>query len=48
VSEFLAKRRGLDHFLSSVLKGKLITIAGSPNELEKAAGREQSLCSQGK
>jgi predicted nucleotidyltransferase len=33
-SEFLAKRRGRDHFLNSVLKGKLVTIVGSPNELE--------------
>jgi predicted nucleotidyltransferase len=41
-SEFLAKRRGRDHFLNSVLKGKLITIAGSLDELEKAAGRRQS------
>jgi predicted nucleotidyltransferase len=41
-AEFLTKRRGRDHFLSSVLKGKLITIAGSPDELEKAAGRRQS------
>jgi predicted nucleotidyltransferase len=41
-AEFLAKRRSQDHFLTSVLKGKLITIAGSPNELEKAAGRRQS------
>ncbi len=42
-AEFLAKRRGgRDHFLNSVLKGKLITIVGSPNELEKAAGSRQS------
>lgn len=41
-SEFFAKRRGRDHFLSSVLKGKLITIVGSPNELEKATGGRQS------
>jgi predicted nucleotidyltransferase/AraC-like DNA-binding protein len=41
-SEFLAKRRGRDHFLNSVLEGKLITIAGSLDELEKAAGRRQS------
>jgi len=40
-TEFLAKRRGRDHFLNSVLKGKLITIVGSPNELEKAAGGKQ-------
>jgi predicted nucleotidyltransferase len=40
--EFLTKRRGRDHFLNSVLKGKLITIAGSLDELEKTAGRRQS------
>lgn len=41
-SEFVAKRRGRDHFLNSVLKGKLITIVGSLDELEKTAGRRQS------
>jgi len=41
-SEFLAKRRGRDHFLNSVLKGKLITIVGSSNELEKTASRRES------
>ena len=44
--EFRAKRSGRDHFLNSVLKGKLITVAGSPNELEKAAGARQSSRSQ--
>lgn len=39
--EFLAKRHSRDHFLNSVLKGKLITITGSPNELEKATGGRQ-------
>ena len=38
-SEYFAKRHGRDHFLNSVVKGKLIAIAGSPNELEKATGR---------
>jgi predicted nucleotidyltransferase/DNA-binding transcriptional regulator YhcF (GntR family) len=47
-SEFFAKRHGRDHFLNSILKGKLITIAGSRNELEKAAGRRQSLRAQDK
>jgi predicted nucleotidyltransferase/DNA-binding transcriptional regulator YhcF (GntR family) len=41
-AQFLAKRRGRDHFLNSVLEGKLITILGFPNELEKAAGGRQS------
>ena len=47
-SEFLAKRRDRDHFLSSVLKGKLITIVGSANELEKTTGRRQSPSTQDK
>jgi predicted nucleotidyltransferase len=47
-SEFVAKRRGRDHFLNSILKGKLITIAGSLNELEKASGRKQSPRAQDK
>jgi len=41
-SEFLAKQHGRDHFLNSVLKGKLITIVGSSNELEKTAIRRES------
>lgn len=32
--EFLAKRQSGDRFLNSVLKGKLITVAGSADELE--------------
>jgi predicted nucleotidyltransferase len=47
-SEFVAKRNGRDHFLNSILKGKLITIAGSLNELEKAPGRKQSPRAQNK
>jgi predicted nucleotidyltransferase len=47
-AEFLTKRRGRDHFLNSVLKGKLITIVGSANELEKTAGRRQSPNAQDK
>jgi predicted nucleotidyltransferase len=41
-SEFLAKRHGRDHFLNSLLQGKLITIVGSSNELEKTASRRES------
>jgi predicted nucleotidyltransferase len=47
-AEFLAKRRDRDHFLNSVLKGKLITIVGSANELEKTTGRRQSPDAQDK
>jgi predicted nucleotidyltransferase len=47
-SEFLAKRHGRDHFLNSVLKGTLITITGSPNDLEKATSRRQGPRSQDK
>ena len=47
-SEFFAKQHGRDHFLNSILKGKLITIAGSLNELEKATGRNQSPRAQDK
>jgi len=47
-SEFFSKRHGRDHFLNSILKGKLITIAGSLNELEKATGRKQSPRAQDK
>jgi hypothetical protein len=39
---FRAKRHGRNHFLNSVLKSNLITIVGSPDELEKTAGRRQS------
>lgn len=46
--EFRAKRRGRDHFLNSVLKGKLLTVAGSADELEKAASGRQSSRAQGK
>jgi len=37
--EFRTKRHSRDHFLASLLKTTLITIVGSQNELEKAAGR---------
>jgi predicted nucleotidyltransferase len=37
--EFRDKIRADDHFLKSVLKGKLVTLTGSPDELEKATGR---------
>jgi uncharacterized protein len=38
-NEFTEKLRRQDHFVKSLLKGKLITIAGSPHELEKAPRR---------
>jgi hypothetical protein len=37
--EFRDKMRADDHFLKSVMKGKLVTLAGPPGELEKATGR---------
>ncbi len=37
--EFRDKMRDRDHFLSSVTKGTVITLMGSPNELEKTARR---------
>jgi predicted nucleotidyltransferase len=37
--EFREKMRDGDHFLKSVMKGKLLTLTGSPDELEKAASR---------
>lgn len=36
-SEFAVKKRVRDHFLNRILKSKLLTVAGSRNELEKAA-----------
>jgi predicted nucleotidyltransferase len=39
--EFRAKRHSGNHFLNSILKSNLITIVGSPDELEKTAGRRQ-------
>jgi predicted nucleotidyltransferase len=48
VRELLAKRQGQDRFLNSVLKGKLIPIAGSLDELEKTTSRGQSPRPQGK
>jgi predicted nucleotidyltransferase len=47
-AEFRAKRRGRDHFLNSVLKGKLITIVGSVNELEKIVGGRPGSSAQDK
>ena len=41
-NEFKAKRQSGDHFLKSVMEGKLITLTGSLHELEKATGRRQS------
>jgi len=46
--EFRAKRLSGNHFLNSILKSNLITIVGSPDELEKAAGGRQSLRAQSK
>ncbi len=37
--EFRDKMRRGDHFLKSMIKGKLITLTGSPDELEKTARR---------
>lgn len=39
-NEFREKLDNEDHFLKSLIKSKLITIMGSLNELEKAAGRK--------
>lgn len=38
-SEFRDKMRDGDHFLKSVVKGKLVSLIGSPDELEKATRR---------
>jgi predicted nucleotidyltransferase len=38
-AEFREKMRSRDHFLTSVMKSELVTLIGSRNELEKAAGR---------
>jgi predicted nucleotidyltransferase len=46
--EFRVKRHSGNHFLSSILKNNLITIVGSPDELEKTAGRRQSSRAQSK
>jgi predicted nucleotidyltransferase/DNA-binding transcriptional regulator YhcF (GntR family) len=46
--EFRAKRHSGNHFLNSILKSNLITIAGSPDELEKIASRRQSPHAQNK
>ena len=46
--EFRSKRHSGNHFLISILKSNLITIVGSPDELEKAAGRRQSSPAQSK
>jgi predicted nucleotidyltransferase len=47
-TELRAKRRSRDRFLNSVLKGNLITIVGSPDDLEKASGGRQSPFTQDK
>jgi len=46
--EFHAKRHSGNHFLSSILKSNLITIVGSPDELEKTGDRGQSSHAQSK
>ena len=46
--EFLAKRGGGDRFLNSVLKGKLITVIGSADELEETTSRRKGPRAQGK
>ena len=38
-SEFRDKMRGGDHFLKSVVKARLVSLIGSPDELEKAVRR---------
>lgn len=48
VREFLAKRNGGERFLNSVLKGKLITVIGSADELEKTTSRRKSSRPQSK
>ena len=37
--EFRNKMRQGDHFLKSVVKGKLVSLVGSPDELEKVTRR---------
>ncbi len=39
-TEFNAKLGRTDHFLNSLIKGKLLTLVGSLHELEKTAGRK--------
>jgi predicted nucleotidyltransferase len=46
--EFASKRSGGDRFLNSVLKGKLITVIGSADELEEATSRRKGSRPQGK
>ena len=46
--EFRAKRHRGNHFLNSVLKSNLITIVGSPDELEKSTGARQGSRAQSK
>ena len=45
--EFLTKRSGGDRFLNSVLKGKLITVIGSADELEETTSRRKGSRPQG-
>jgi predicted nucleotidyltransferase len=46
--EFLTKLGGRDRFLNSVLKGKLITVIGSADELEETTSRRKGSRPQGK
>jgi len=46
--EFLDRRRGGDRFLNSVLKGKLISVIGSTDELEETTSRRKGAHPLGK
>jgi predicted nucleotidyltransferase len=46
--EFASKRSAGDRFLNSVLKGKLITVIGSADELEETTSRRKGSRPQGK
>ena len=46
--ELRAKRHSGNHFLNSILKSNLITIVGSPDELEKTAGGREGSRAQSK
>jgi predicted nucleotidyltransferase len=47
-AEFAAGRRSGNHFLNFILKGKLLTVAGSADELEETTSRRQGSRPQGK
>jgi predicted nucleotidyltransferase len=48
LGEFLTKRSGGNRFLNSVLKGKLISVIGSADELEETTSRRKGSRPQGK